>query len=255
MPDYLHECLQRHGEVTRALYGTTQNLQAIERLSARIIDAGHFTYDDVQDITDAGLWRGGMFWQWPTREEINERSQIAPVDDLWNHPRRQNAIVDQLLRIFRHIEPVSVLLRFIDPANFGILSPPVEKVLEIGPAHRPRQKYLKYVKDLRSLREEREFATAAEVDMALWVMHEVIAARVAAGAGNRPVAGCGPPGVGKGDQLRAAEAEVDAAAVDGEALHPLAGSARLDAQHEAAAVDVAAWSGCAHHGGRDGVAA
>lgn len=174
MSDYLHECLQRHGEVTRELYGSSQDLQAIERLSAGIIDAGRLTFDDVQLITDAGFWRGGTFWQWPTREEFNQRCERNPVKDLWNLPRRQNAIVEQLLRVFRHIEPVSVVLRFIDPRHFGILSPPVEKILEIGPAHRPRDKYLKYVKDLRTLRQERGFATAAEVDMALWVMHQVI---------------------------------------------------------------------------------
>ncbi len=83
-------------------------------------------------------------------------------------------MVDRLLGIFRHIEPVSVVLRFVDPRNFGILSSPVEKLLEMGPAHKPREKYRKYVKDLRTLRDERGFATAAEVDMALWVMREVI---------------------------------------------------------------------------------
>ena len=39
-------------------------------------------------------------------------------------------MVDRLLGIFRHIEPVSVVVRSVHPRNFGILSPPVEKLLE-----------------------------------------------------------------------------------------------------------------------------
>ena len=174
MSDYLHECLERHGEVSRALYGSRQDLPSIERLSARVVGAGRLRFEDVEAIKHVGYWDGGTFWQWPTHEEFKDRCETGAVEDLWSLPRRQNAIVDQLLRVFRHIEPVSVVLRFIDPENFGILSAPVEKILEIGPTHRPREKYLKYVKDLRSLRRERLFNTTAEVDMALWVMSEVI---------------------------------------------------------------------------------
>lgn len=174
MSDYLHECLDRHGEVSRALYGSRQNLQAIERLSTPVVEVGRLGFGDVEAIKDAGHWDGGTFWQWPTHEEFKDRCESGAVEDLGCLPKRQNAIVDQLLRVFRHIEPVSVVLRFICPKHFGILSAPVEKILEIGPAHRPREKYLKYVKDLRTLQRERRFATAADVDMALWVMSEVI---------------------------------------------------------------------------------
>ena len=174
MSDYLRECLDRHGDVTRALYGRAQDLREVERRSSRIIETGRLTYDDVETITHAGLWRGGAFWQWPTRAEFDERCEDGAVEGLAILPRREKAAVDRLLEVFRHIEPVSVVLRFVDPRNFGILSPPVEKLLEMGPAHKPREKYRRYVKDLRTLRDERGFATAAEVDMALWVLREVV---------------------------------------------------------------------------------
>ena len=177
MANYLRECLGRHGDVTRALYGKRQELREIERRASGIIESGRLSYDDVATIIHAQFWRGGTFWQWPTREEFNERCEGDAVEGLSVLPKRENAIVDRLLRIFRHIEPVSVVMRFVAPRNFGILSPPVEKLLEIGPAHKPREKYRKYVKDLRTLRDERGFDTAAEVDMALWVMREIIDAR------------------------------------------------------------------------------
>ena len=174
MSDYLHECLDRHADVTRALYGTRQDLPEVERLADGIGASGRLTYDDVETITHAGLWGGGAFWQWPTRAEFDARCEDRAVEGLFVLPKRENAIVERLLGIFRHIEPVSVVLRFVAPKHYGILSPPVEKLLEMGPAHKPREKYRKYVKALRTLRDERGFATAAKVDMALWVMREVI---------------------------------------------------------------------------------
>ena len=136
MANYLRECLGRHGDVTRALYGKRQELREIERRASGIIESGRLSYDDVATIIHAQFWRGGTFWQWPTREEFNERCEGDAVEGLSVLPKRENAIVDRLLRIFRHIEPVSVVMRFVAPRNFGILSPPVEKLLEIGPAHK-----------------------------------------------------------------------------------------------------------------------
>ena len=177
MPDYLHECFERHGDVTRALYGEPQKLHEIEKLAIDIGNTGRLTYDDVEKVNRADLWSGGTFWQWPTRAQFDERCAEHGFDDqsvpLWGGVQRE---VPRLLKVLRHIGPVSVVLRFIDPKNYGILSPPVEKILEIGPAHRSLDKYQSYVFDLRRIRDLRDFESVAGVDMALWVMQEVIAA-------------------------------------------------------------------------------
>lgn len=178
VPNYLRECLERHGDVTYARYGESQKLQEIEKLAGEIANTGHLTYNDLKKIIDADLWSGGTFWQWPTRAQFDERCAEHGFDDqsvaFWYGTQ---PTITKLLKVFRHIGPVSVVLRFIEPKDFGILSPPVEKILEIGPAHKPRDKYLNYVYDLRRLRDQRGFEKAAEVDMALWVMQEVIAAK------------------------------------------------------------------------------
>ena len=57
MSNYLHECLDRHRDVTRALYGTPQELREVQRQTASIVASGRLTYDDVEIITQTGLWR------------------------------------------------------------------------------------------------------------------------------------------------------------------------------------------------------
>ena len=80
--------------------------------------------------------------------------------------------------VFRQIEIISVILRFIMPQEYGIISPPVEKVLGINSFGNHRMssenlhldKYSTYLKDLRDIKKERKFDRVADVDMALWVL-------------------------------------------------------------------------------------
>lgn len=86
-----------------------------------------------------------------------------------NSPKEGEVIRD-LLGAFRHIELVSIILRFIRPESFGILSPPVEHVLALSRGKDHVETYRHYLHNLRAIRNEYEFDTAADADMALWVL-------------------------------------------------------------------------------------
>lgn len=72
--------------------------------------------------------------------------------------------------MFRTFEAVSVILRFVIPKHYGILSTPVEFVLGIPPAAESIDRFLHYVRDLRLIRDQRGLDTAARVDQALWTL-------------------------------------------------------------------------------------
>jgi len=155
MADYLHTCLNLR-------------IRAVEQASARIRSSRKLTYDDIQLIADSPHWNPRKFWRWPPAGEIE--AALTQPWDFWHLPKYEERIIPALLEVFKFIEPVSVLLRFIVPEHYGILSPPVEKALEVVPAATPVGKYLHYLRDLRTLRNSRGFSSAAEVDMALWVL-------------------------------------------------------------------------------------
>ena len=172
---YLRECFKKQREVAKALFNQDQDLRKIENLAADIRLGSNMTYENIRRIADVSLWSGRGFWQWPNAEEFNDRLEQHPVGDLSTELReREEYIVDQLLGIFRHIEPVSVVMRFIKPDDYGILSYPVEKILEVSPSPQPREKYLQYVEDLRLLKGEHGFDRVADVDMALWTLQQVM---------------------------------------------------------------------------------
>ena len=148
------------------------------------IESRSLIYDHIAPIMKVESWGGQQFWQWPNRKEFDERRRSMSSIALWdirsgkkenNRTReKERATVEELLRVFRHIEPVSVVMRFLAPDRFGILSPPVEKLLEISPSSSPTEKYLSYVEDLRVIKDNRNFERVADVDMALWTLQQVI---------------------------------------------------------------------------------
>ena len=167
--DYLHICRDLHAQVTEIRYGRAQNLTEIEKAAARIRSNRRLTYDDIEKIRDRQIWNADVFGYWPSRTEV-ESILKSEEWDFWNLPKRENKAISSLLLVFRQIELVSVILRFVIPKHYGIMSPPVEKVLGLGPFQSHPERYRVYLKNLREIRDNRGFDTTADVDMALWVL-------------------------------------------------------------------------------------
>ena len=175
--DYLHACLELYSDLTEILYGRRQDIKRIENATAKVRSSRQLTYEDIEKILDRGVWNADMFGYWPKRQEIEPILRSTDWD-FWNLPKKEKRAVADLYSVFRQIEPVSVVLRFVAPEKYGIISPPVEKVLGINSfgSHRaglenlPLEKYLAYLSDLRHLKNQRGFKRVADLDMALWVL-------------------------------------------------------------------------------------
>lgn len=168
--DYLHVCAARHRELVEKLTGQPQDLDAIERAVAKVRSRRTLTYETVKAIVESPNFAAGQrFWAWPARAEI-EKGLHGTEIDLWNLPRNERALLKKLREVFKTFEAVSVILRFLVPAHYGILSTPVEHLLGIQPSPESIDRYLNYVRDLRAIRDKRKLETAARVDQALWTL-------------------------------------------------------------------------------------
>ena len=168
--DYLHDCLALHGQLAEIRYGRGQNLFEIENEIAGVRSRRKLAYGDVEAIRNSRIWNADKFGYWPSRSEV----ESALESQEWKFqalPDGEDTAIEKLLAVFHQIELVSVILRFAAPEHYGIMSPPVEKVLGIGPFRRHSEKYRAYLKNLREIRDAKDyFRSAAEVDMALWVL-------------------------------------------------------------------------------------
>ncbi len=104
---------------------------------------------------------------WQYRTEVKKTRGL--FKDLTKNERR---VISVLYSIFKNIEVTSVILRFIDPENYGIISPPVRCALRLPAKDNYVDEYLDYLSILRMYAAEYSFITVADADIALWTLVE-----------------------------------------------------------------------------------
>ena len=164
--DYLHECLRLHGQVSEIRYGKLQDLAEVESRIVRMWEERLPMWEVVEAIHDAKAFDASMFGSFD-RNLLKSEIDKTEWHDL---AKQEHKLIPRLFEAFRQIEPVSVVLRFIDPVRFGIMSSPVQTVLGIRPRRKQTATYGAYLKSLRQIREKRRFERVADVEMALWVL-------------------------------------------------------------------------------------
>ncbi len=171
---YLRQCRDDFAAVTARRYGRPFDLAAIERRVSELrTGARGLRYEDLRFFQDEEHWWFRNFWVFPPEEHL--AAELAErTFDFWNLPKREEATIQDLYEVFRSIEHASIVLRFVRPDHYGILSPPVARMLEIRRGGSAVRTYLHYLHDLREIRDRGGYGldTAADVDMALWVLHE-----------------------------------------------------------------------------------
>jgi hypothetical protein len=168
--DYLHTCARLHSALIERLSGRAERLDTIERAVAGVRSSRKLTHDTLTKIITSPDFSGAQkFWTWPSPDEMQQGLGNQELD-LWNLPKNEKPLIKKLRGVFKTFEAVSVVLRFVVPEHYGILSTPVEHLLGIQPAAESIDRYLNYVAILRAIRDERKFKTAAQVDQALWTL-------------------------------------------------------------------------------------
>lgn len=184
---YLHRCFRLHGNVRSIYYRRSrhEDVGEIEKGLEGVKSSGRLKYEDLERIVNPDVWDAEDFGYWPSQAEL-ERSLDSKSWDFWNQPRNEDDLIQGLLEVFHQIELVSVVLRFIVPEHFGIMSPPVENLLGIGPSPNHVGKYKRYLASLRDVRDSHQgLVTAAEADMALWVLQVGVLEGVLEAAGDK----------------------------------------------------------------------
>jgi len=168
--DYLHACAGRHSELVERLSGRAGHLGAVERAVAHVRSSRRLTPATLRAIVESPDFTAATkFWTWPSAAEMEAGLGDEELD-LWNLPKNERPTLKRLRRVFKTFEAVSVVLRFVVPQHYGILSTPVEHLLGIQPSPESIDRYLNYVRDLRLVRDKRGFERAADVDQALWTL-------------------------------------------------------------------------------------
>ncbi len=172
---YLHDCLDQFPTVSTKLFGIGPEMKAIEHAAkelcktVRIEDMFHH----FQRYEHKSWFR--PYWLFPSLDNLTSEEKKIPFNfHSWSRKdegkTKEKIVIEKLLKAFRQIELVSVMLRFICPQSFGMLTPPVMAILGLYSSANAVQTYLNYLGNLRAIRDHCEFVSAADADMAIWVL-------------------------------------------------------------------------------------
>lgn len=171
--NYLQLCYRAFPDTSAKLnQGRAFNLDAIERSVSQLRKVKQpLAYETLNSLLDQKHWWIEPYWVWPPKDHV-DRALRKTAFDLWELPAKgESKGIDELLRAFKSIELVSIILRFVHPEHYGILSPPIERVLDVRRGDNAAETYLNYTRNLQSIRQHYGFKRAADADMALWVLH------------------------------------------------------------------------------------
>ncbi|MGC8500855.1 MAG: hypothetical protein ACP5OS_06740 [Leptospirillia bacterium] len=171
---YLLECLRDYPEITFKKYGKRYRLEKIEESVEHVRRENRLTWEDVQRIRESEEWLYDRHWAVPDPEAV--RAGLSRVEgrlDFWHYHRKRETLVATLYEVFKNIEVVSVILRFVIPEHFAIYSPPMARILEVRRGLRDTDTYRNYLDNLEAIRRHTKgFSTIAQVNMAVWVLFE-----------------------------------------------------------------------------------
>ena len=169
--NYLQVCLKAFPKVIEDKYGTSINLAETEKSFVHLRRQTPLTYKDLEQFELPKNWWFKKFWLFPSEHHITLALKRKEFN-FWQLPSNELTVITSLYEVFRSVELVSIILRFIRPEHYGIISPPVERMLDVRRAGKGVETYLNYIKDLRSICQNHQLSRVADADMALWVLHE-----------------------------------------------------------------------------------
>jgi Domain of unknown function (DUF4145) len=169
--NYLHACFKTFREVIEKKYSRPFDLPAIEKSVKHLRGETPLSHSDLTQFESPKHWWFEKFWVFPPEHHVTPGLKRRKFN-FWILPKHEGDVIRSLYEVFKSIELVSIILRFIKPEDYGIISPPVERVLDVRRGSDAVETYLNYLEDLRAIAKHYHFARVADADMALWVVHE-----------------------------------------------------------------------------------
>ena len=166
----LRECLRCKDEAFVARFNRVPSFSEVENILASLKGTHKaLGISELRHLTSKKLWDFDKFWTIPPKRVLKKR--LKGTKGLFRElPLKEELTIGVLYDIMKNIEVVSVILRFIDPTNYGIISPPVRYAIRQSSGKNYIDEYLDFLRVLRRYKEAYNFTRVADVDISLWIL-------------------------------------------------------------------------------------
>jgi len=168
----LKKCKECSEQAFKQKFGRMPQFKTLEKIFGNLRGTNkELSLTQIKHLTKKKYWDFEDYWTMPSWRNI--RKELKKTRGIFNDlPNNERNAIDVLYKIFKNIEVVSIILRFVDPKNFGIISPPVRYAIEQGPSKDYLDEYLDYIGIIRSYAGEYEFPNVADTEVAIWSLVE-----------------------------------------------------------------------------------
>lgn len=168
----LRECSGCAEQAFLQKFGRVPNFKKLESIFNGVKGTKKsLSYYMIKNMTKQKYWNFKDFWMIP--DLLNLMRKLKKTKGIFkNIPEEERETITILYDIFKNIEVVSIILRFVGPQDYGIISPPVRYALKQLPSENYIDEYINYLSTIRSYVEEYDFKRAADADIALWALVE-----------------------------------------------------------------------------------
>lgn len=166
--NYVQKSHDMFPKLTKMMFGWEYNMVKIENKLSNVREDDCLDRNDLLRIRDAREWDYNKFWP----DLVTAIDLDQPINGIFKLDwEERKKTISELYKRFLHIEVVSVILRFVDPQNYAIISPPVEKFFSLQPKDDHVEYYINYLNLLKKTSKHFRFPNrVADVDMALWCL-------------------------------------------------------------------------------------
>jgi len=168
----LQESFSLFPRLTEIMFGWKYDMAEIENKVRTVIIKDCFDRTDLIIIRDAQEWNFRKYWP-DVSMAIDFDKPIKGIFKLgWAGNRKT---ISELYERVLHIEVASAILRFVDPINYAIISPPVERIFSLQPKEDHVEYYINYLKILKKIANHFQYPNRlADVDMSVWCLSHLL---------------------------------------------------------------------------------
>lgn len=166
--------------VSNKIYKKEINFVPLTEELSKLKEGGSLKYEHLEMIADENVWPFSTWWRWPAKDQISECLSkteglfitLNGLSEIYEMRRETERKIINILYydIFKHLELVSIVLRFIDEDNYAIYSPPVAHIMNSPRGYSYENEYLNYLNEIRKYKEIYQLDKVAYVDMFLWAI-------------------------------------------------------------------------------------
>ena len=162
--DYFDDVVSKYNKWDKKI-----NLDVIEEYLQDVGKYKTFSMAHYEFIKDENQerWKYSKWHKFPdlNEDDYNEINKALQK----NIEKKTKECLVILDHVINSVAIYSAILRFVDPVNYGILSPPVEKILEVKRGDNEVARYMNYLSNLNEIKKIFGFQRIADVDKALYV--------------------------------------------------------------------------------------